>query len=166
MSKFSYDLPGSGGGTFASVSVPSVGCARVRDHVVVLPTADRYSIRWCAIGDPTDWPTPDTDDARAKQAGLQQFPSEFGVVTGVAGNDFFAYVFQETAITKMVYIAGDEVYSFDTFEEGRGCWRLNRFSRTDDKVFFESEFGYHMLENDIILDIGEGAVDKTYEPST
>jgi hypothetical protein len=165
MSKFSYDLPGSGGGTFASVSVPAVGCATVRDHVFVLPTSNRYAVRWSAIGDPTDFPTPDTNDARTKQAGLQALPNHFGVVTGVVGNDFFAYIFQERAITKASYLGGDEVYSFDTFEEAKGCWRLGRFDRVDDLVFFESEHGYHALEGDVITDIGRGRVDKTYKPA-
>ena len=34
----------------------------------------------------------------------------------------------------------------------------------DDITFFESEYGYHMLENDQISDIGYGAVDDSYTP--
>ncbi len=166
MTKPSYDLPGGGAGTFASISIPSVGCATVRDFVFILPTGDRYSVRWSAINDPTDWPTADTDDARAKQSGIQTFPNRYGYVTGVAGNDFFAYIFQERAIWKASYVSGDTVFSFDAFEEGLGCWRLNRFTRVDDRVFFESEFGRHSLENDIITDIGRGRVDKTYPPTS
>jgi len=165
MSKFSYDLPGSGGGTFASAGPASVGCATVRDHVFVLPSANRYSVRWSAIGDPTDWPVADTNDARTKQSGLQVFPNQHGVVTGVAGNDFFAYIFQERAVWKANYVGGDVVYSFNAFEEGRGCWRLARFERVDDAVFFESEFAYHVVENDVVSDIGFGLVDKSY-PAT
>lgn len=137
-------------------------CSTVRDFVVLSPFSNRYAVQWCAIGDPTDWPIPGTDDARAKQAGLQAFPNSFGEVTGVAGNDFFGYVFQERAISKMTYVGGDVVFSFDTFEEGRGCQDIGRLARVDDKSFFESEFGYHMLENDIVVDIGFGKVDNTY----
>ena len=166
MTKPSYDLPGAGAGTFTSIGIPAVGCATVRDFVFILPTDDRYSVRWGAIGDPTSFPTPDTDAARTAQAGLQTFPNRFGFVTGVAGNDFFAYIFQERAIWKATYVSGDIVFTFDAFEEGIGCWRLNRFTRVDDRVFFESEYGYHSLENDVVTDIGRGRVNKTYTPTS
>lgn len=162
MTKPTYPAPS--GGDLVSVSIPAVSCATVRDFVVLAPTADRYSVRWCALGDPTDWPSPGTDDARTKQAGSQSFPNRHGLVTGIAGNDFYGYVFQERAITKMTYVGGDVVFAFDTFEEGRGCWNLNRLARVDDKVFFESEGGYHLLENDQIADIGYGFVNDTYPP--
>jgi hypothetical protein len=113
-SKPTFDLPGSGGGTFTSVSLPSVGCETVRDFIFVLPSGDRYSVRWSDIGDPTSFSTPDTDAARAAQAGLQTFPSQHGFVTGLAGNDFYAYIFQERAIWKASYVAGDVVFTFDT----------------------------------------------------
>jgi hypothetical protein len=74
-------------------------------------------------------------------------------------------VFQERAITKMAYVGGDVVFTFDTFEEGRGCHKVNRLARIDDKVFFESEYGYHLLENDVVTDIGFGRVDRTYTPT-
>lgn len=166
MTKPTYDTPpGSAAFNTVGTGLRSVGCATVRDFVFIMPTSDRYSVRWCAIGDPTDWPIPGTDDARTKQAGTQVFPNRFGYVTGVAGNDFYAYVFQERAIWKAGYVGGDVVFTFDSFEEGRGCHKINRFTRTDDKVFFESEFGYHMLENDVITDIGRGIVDKTNGPT-
>lgn len=141
-------------------------CATVRDFVVlgglVQVGATLYDVQWSAIGDPTDWPTPDTDDARAKQSGRQSMVEKFGYVTGIAGNDFYGYVFQERAITKMTYVGGDVVFSFDTFEESRGCVSWGRMTTVDDIVFFESQFGYHMLMNDQVSDIGYGIVDDTY----
>ncbi len=163
MTKPTYATPA--GSAFTSVAEAAWCCETIRDFVVIAPNSDRYAIRWSAIGDPTDWPTPATADARAKQAGRQEFPNKFGYVTGVAGNDFYGYVFQERAIWKMTYVGGDIVFTFDAFEEGRGCYRVNRLERIDDKVFFESEFGYHMLENDIVVDIGFGKVDRTYTPT-
>lgn len=137
--------------------------ARVRDFVVLggLDT-DRYSIRWSDINDPTSWSTPNTDAARAAQAGNQTFPTKYGEVTAIAGNDFYGYVFQERAISKMVYVGGDIVFSFDIFDEDRGCVRQGRMIRIDDKVFFQSNRGYHVLENDQIADIGFGIVDDSF----
>lgn len=126
---------------------------------------DPFTVQWSALADPSDWPTPATDDARTKQAGKQVLSSEYGKVTGIAGNDFYGYVFQQRAITKMTYVGGDVVFSFDTFEEGRGCIDYERFAQIDDLVIFQSEFGHHALQNDQIADIGRGFIDKTYPPS-
>ena len=106
-------------------------------------------------------PIPGTDDARTKQAGQQTFPTEFGVVTGIAGNDFYMYVFQTSGITKGTYVGGDVVFSFDTFEEGRGCVRMGMIEQIDDMVVFESSRGRHILENDQIQDIGFGITDDS-----
>ncbi|MHC4988926.1 MAG: hypothetical protein ACYTFX_10605, partial [Planctomycetota bacterium] len=137
--------------------------AQVRDFAVLGGLmSDRYSIRWNALGDPTDWPVPNTDDARSKQSGQQAFPTQFGNVTAISSGDFYAYVFQERAVTKMTYVGGDIVFAFDTFEEDRGCRRQGRMVQIDDKIFFQSDRGYHVLENDQITDIGFGAVDDNY----
>ena len=157
--------PGDGptGGAYTAIGPASLCCATVRDFVVVGGlAANRFAIQWCAIGDPTDWPTPATDDARAKQSGRQAFPSRFGWVTGLAGNDFYMYIFQELAVSKGVYVGGDTVFDFDVFEEGRGVVRQGRQLQQDDRVFFESKRGYHLLENEQIADIGYGKVDDTF----
>ena len=138
-------------------------CATVRDFVVIgCLSGNSFGIRWCAIGDPTDWPTPATDDARAKQAGEQSFPSRLGPVTGIAGNDFYMYVFQTNAISKGTYVGGDVVFSFDSFEEGRGCVRQGMMAQIDDMIIFESDRGRHILVNDEITDIGYGKTDDSY----
>ncbi|NJN46758.1 MAG: hypothetical protein HC808_10090 [Candidatus Competibacteraceae bacterium] len=137
--------------------------ARVRDFAVLGGmNTDRYSIRWSDINNPSSWSTPNTDAARAVQAGSQTFPTRFGFVTAISSNDFYGYVFQEKAITKMSYVGGDIVFNFDIFEEDRGCIRQGRMVQVDDKVFFQSNRGYHMLENDQILDIGYGIVDDSF----
>ena len=164
------DPPGAtpSGGSYTVIpttdtSIYGLCIATVRDFVVLGGTdADRFSVRWSAIGDPTDWPTPATDDARSKQAGSQAFPTEFGNVTAIAGNDFYAYVFQERAISKMTYVGGDIVFATDIFEEDRGCIRQGRMVQIDDKVIFQSKRGYHLLMNDQITDIGFGRVDDTF----
>lgn len=150
------------GSSYTVVGPFGLVCATVRDFVVVGGlNADRFAIQWCAIGDPTDWPIPGTDDARAKQAGRQSFPTKFGWVTGVAGNDFYMYIFQTDAITKGTYVGGDVVWSFDTFEEDRGCVRHGMTETIDDLVVFQSERGRHLLQNDQIVDIGFGKTDDS-----
>lgn len=137
-------------------------CGTVGRFIVAAPASSAYDVRWCAIDDPTDWPTPNTDDARSKQAGQQPLSPEHGWVTAIAGNDFYGYVFQERAITKMTYVGGDVVFAFDTFEEDRGCERTGMMVAVDDMVFFKSDRGYHVVQDGQVTDIGYGKVDDTY----
>lgn len=154
--------PSGGNYTVPLLTEDALCCATVRDFVVIGGlSSDPFGIRWSAIGDPTSWPTPATDAARTVQAGSQTFPTRFGTVTGISGNDFYMYVFQTHGITKGTYVGGDVVFSFDTFEEGRGCVRMGLIEQIDDMVVFESDRGRHILENDQIIDIGFGATDDS-----
>jgi hypothetical protein len=95
--------------------------ARVRDHVVIgnLST-DAYAVRWSAINDPEDWPTPGTTDALSKESGQQSLPIELGKITKVVGGEKFGLIFQQRGITRMTYVGGSVVYEFDTFERNNG----------------------------------------------
>ena len=161
-----YAFNGSGGTGMPDATV----AGRINQFIMIglsgTATNNAYSVQWCAIGDPNDWPIPGSNDARTKQAGIQILSPEHGKVTGIAGNDFFAYIFQERAVTKATYVGGDVVFSFDTFEESRGCLEYDRFEQVDDLVVFQSETGYHSLQNDVISDIGFGVVDDSYTPTT
>lgn len=157
------DPPNTGQPYTVPIVESALVCAAVRDFVVIGGLlSDRYAIRWNAIGNPTDWPIPNTDDARSKQAGLQSFPTKHGWVTGISGNDFYMYVFQQRAITKGTYVGGDVVFSFDIFEEDRGCIRQGMIATIDDMVVFQSDRGRHLLQNDQIVDIGYGSTDDTF----
>jgi len=154
-----------------STSMPDATVAGAINRFIVIGlsgTASNkaYSVQWCALGDPNDWPTSGTDDARTKQSGVQVLNPKHGKVTGIAGNDFYGYIFQQNAISKATYIGGDVVFTFDTFEESRGCIDYDRFAQVDDLIIFQSESGYHALQNDQITDIGYGAIDNSYTPTT
>jgi hypothetical protein len=160
--------PPPGGGSYTVIpttdtSIYGLCIARVRDFVVLGGMDDdRYTIRWSALGDPTDWPTPATDDASAKQAGSQTFPTEFGFVTGICGDDFHMWIFQERAVSKATYIGGDVVFSFETVNEGTGCKRQGRLLQADERIFFQSNRGYHMMVAGNITNIGFGKVDDSF----
>jgi len=106
-------------------SPPQGACiARVRDHIVIGNTAtDPYSVQWCAIGDPADWPTPNTSEAQSKEAGSQRLPSELGTVTKIVGGEKFGLVFQQRGITRMTYVGGNVMYEFDSYEKRIGAFR-------------------------------------------
>ncbi len=44
-----------------------------------------YAVQWSSINEPTDWPTPGTSTARARQASEQFLQAEQGAVTAIAG---------------------------------------------------------------------------------
>ena len=160
------DPPVGGGYTVlptTDTAIYGLCIAQARDFVMLGGLdADRYSVRWCALGDPTDWPIPATDDARTKQAGSQTFPTRFGYVTGIAGDEFSAIIFQEGATHRATYVGGDVVWSFEAIDESRGCVRQGRILKTDDLIFFQSKFGYHLIKDGKITDIGYGVVDDAF----
>jgi hypothetical protein len=157
--------------------------AQVREHVVLgAPTGDSYSVRWGAIGDHEDWPTPGTADARAKEAGTQALPQSLGIVRQVLGSEKIGIVMQEQGLTRMTYVGGSAVYAFDTFERrvGIGHTRL-AFATTDgtiwrwysDHGFFETD-GYSVnaldpgrIESSVfndLLSLPQSTLPATYAP--
>jgi hypothetical protein len=156
----------SSGWTFSTSAIPDgVVCGTIGNFIMVSLVSDEFTVQWCAIGNPNDWPTPLTDDARAKQAGSEKLNPEFGIVTGITGSEFYGYVFQQRAITRFTYIGGDIVFNVNTFERTRGCIDYNRFTRSGDTVFYESQVGRHSLLNNQVSDIGYGRTDDTYPPT-
>lgn len=153
----SYDT----GTAYTEVTPIGAVCGAVNSFIVQGGMSDdRYNVRWSAVGDPTDWPTPGTTDASSKLSGQEKLPAKHGWVTGIAGGDFFGYIFQENAITKMTFVGGDVQFSFDIFEEGRGCVKPGHMVQVDDAVFFESDRGYHKVVDGVITDIGAGRTDR------
>ncbi len=168
----SYGTNYGSGSSWTDLPNSAVGivCGKVNNFAVIgnddTGIPGNNTVRWCAIGDATDWPTPATDDARSKQSGQQVLDAKYGAVRAIAGDDFHGYIFQETGITEMTYVGGDVQFAFDTFEETRGCKYNNRVVEADGRIFFESEFGRHVLANDQVQDIGYGVTDASAPPDT
>jgi len=158
--------PTIGSVVFSSNAPDGVVTFTIGQFMFVSLLSDEYTVQWCAINNILDWPVPASDDARSKQAGKETLSGEYGKITGGTGNDFFGFVFQQKAITKFTYVGGDIVFQVQPFEFVRGCVDYNRLFKVDDVIFYESEFGYHALENGQISDIGLGIVDDSYRPST
>ena len=143
-----------------------VVCGRIGNFILVSLASDEYTVQWNSINSLTDWPTPNTDDARAKQAGAESLVAEYGKVTAISGGEFFGYVFQQKAVTKFTYVGGDVVFRIETIDSTRGCIDYNRISKVRDSVFFESDYGYCVLTAGQITDIGLGKVNDSYTPTT
>lgn len=72
-----------------------------------------YRVQWCAIDEPTKWPTPGSSTAQSLQAGEQFLNPEWGAVQAILGADQFGLIFQEGGITRASYHGGDTVFQFD-----------------------------------------------------
>lgn len=160
--------------TFGSVgnftNLASTGTAPVSVHVgtigqfVVLGSLSgaRQRIQWCAIDDPTDWPTPGTADAVAKQAGAQDFDAEFGNVTSIVGGDQHGLILQNSGITRMTYIGGTDVFQFDQFEFDQGAYFENATVQVGNTTYFISVDGFHKTDGVSVVPIGRGVIDRFF----
>ncbi len=115
-----------------------------------------YSIRWCRIDDPTEWPVPNSTDALNKQAGEQLMPSKNGPVTGIVGNDQFGIVIQETGVSRMTYVAGDLVYQFDEIDGNHGSPFPNGIVQVGDLAYFLSNSGLCVTDGVSVKDLSAG----------
>lgn len=115
-----------------------------------------HRVRWCAIGDPTDWTV-----AASTQADFQDLNSNWGPVTGLMfAGDFYA--FQERAITRLSYVGSPTVFDVDTFDTGRGLKYEGAGVAIGNLVFFLSEDGFYLLRYSEIIPIGAEKVNKFF----
>lgn len=130
----------------------------IDDGVDELP----FASQWCAIDDVTDWPTPDTADARAKQSGRQVHNSAYGAVTAYASGQFYGLIFQKRAITRATYVGGDKVFQFETFEQNRGCWAPQSMIQVGGFCYFLAHDGWCMTDGQSVIPIGDGKIDRWF----
>jgi hypothetical protein len=166
MDPASKSLTDSHATTFAALggSPPKARCgATVRAHAVLggLITTDPYAVRWSAIGDAEDWPTPGTADARSKQAGTETLDKQYGVVRAVLGGEKFGIVVQEFALTRMTYVGGRAVYEFDTYhrETGFGFGRYSPFVTDGALWYWYNDKGFFATDGYSVASLSEGKID-------
>jgi hypothetical protein len=140
---------------------------KVRDFVVLGNTTDGsgahpYRVQWSAIANPTSWPTPLTQDARAAQSGYQDNYSEYGNVQYIAQGEEFGLIFQERGIVRMQYIGGDVVFQFYTFERKRGLVTPRAAAQIGDQVYFLSGDGFYATDGTTVQPIGYGKVNRWF----
>jgi len=75
-----------------------------------------FRIQWSGLNDPTTGP-PGSIPATSRI-----FPTA-GIVRGVAGGEY-GVIFQETAMRRMIFVAGDLVFQIEASPRTRGSWRL------------------------------------------
>jgi hypothetical protein len=117
-------------------------------------------VRWSAIAQPRNWPTPNTATATATQSGQQLLNQADGAITGIVGNDQFGIIFQEDALTRMTYAGPPVVFQFDKFSDQFGCVRNNSIVHLNNKFYFIARSGVCVTDGVSVSNISDGRVSK------
>ena len=125
-------------------------------------TGSTYRVHWSAIANPTSWPVPLTQAARAAQSGSQDNYADYGDVMAVTEGEEFGLIFQQRAIVRMRYIGGDPVFEFYTFERKRGLLAKRAYAQIGNLIFFLSGDGFCMTDGNQVTPIGYGKVNRWF----
>jgi hypothetical protein len=161
-----YKTIGGAGNFTAMASAPNARQIGVINRFLVLGDLDQgsgavpYAVQWSTINDPTDWPTPGSSTASARQAGEQYLQAEHGAVTAIAGGQFWGLVFQKRAITRFSYVGGSIVFQIDNFERSRGCWAPRSHIQVGNISYFFAHDGVYATDGQAVTPLGDGRVDR------
>lgn len=121
-----------------------------------------HRVQWPTIDDPTDWPIPNTADARTNQAGEQFLNATYGAVTGVASGQFFGMVFQQRGINRFTYQGGDVVFQVEEYEKNRGLWVPRSLVQIGNLAYFIAADGFYVTDGQSVVAIGTSKVDRFF----
>ena len=151
-------------------SPPQAKHAAVINNFVMLGNIDDSTdgvvpnrVHWCAIDNPTDWPTIGSADAAAKQSDRQDLPTGLSVeaITGAVGGADGA-VFMRESIYRVSYEGSPLVMSFTEVERGRGTLAGKSVVNVGPFVFFLAEQGFFVFDGTQSNPIGSQKVDKYF----
>lgn len=120
-------------------------------------------VHWCAIDDPTDWPTIGSSDAAQKQSDRQDLPTGGAVqaITGAIGGVDGA-VFMEKSIFRVSYEGAPLVFSFTEIERGRGAFISNSVVNIGPFAAYIGEDGFFLFDGTASVPIGAQKVDEYF----
>lgn len=120
-------------------------------------------VHWCAVDDPTDWPTIGSADAAAKLSDRQDLAVGGAVqhITGAIGGSEGA-IFLQKAIYRVQFDGPPTAFSFRLVEEDRGVYAKNTVVNIGNFGFYLSEDGFMSFDGTKSVPIGDKKVDKTF----
>jgi len=143
--------------TFSEITASPVSkyIAPVRDFVVVGPVtiSDEINVQWSARNDVDSW------TSGVNSSGAQPL-FEGGPLQGLTGGEF-GTILQESAITRMTFVGGDLVFTFDLIENARGCRVPGSIVQLGPNTYYWSEEGVEVFTGTAGINIGEGRVNHT-----
>lgn len=118
-----------------------------------------YRVQWGAVGNPTDWPIMDTQDAADKQSDDENLNPVYGEIMGISDGEKTGLVFQENAVTRFTYVGGASIFEVETFERSRGLIGPNAYAQIGDVTIYLSSGGFCKTDGNTVENIGIGRVD-------
>lgn len=154
-----YDLTSSTAFANLAGSPPQAAYVSVVGRFIVLSglTSNPTRVQWSGLNDTTQW-TPGVNSSD-----YQDLP-DGGLVGPVAGGEQGAYIFQDTAIRRMVYAPGSPlVFQIQRISQDKGLFAPYSVIRSGEKIFFFSAKGFQVIDQGgIPTQIGREKVDRTF----
>lgn len=121
-------------------------------------------VQWCAIDDPTTWPTAGSVQEAQLLAGSQIIPGEQGWIKGLVGNLGTAdgAIFFERAVFRVVFQGSPTVFGFYPAEGVRGTSAPKSIAQIGALVYYLGEDGFYVFDGSQSRPIGVDRVDKTF----
>ena len=120
-------------------------------------------VHWCAINDPTDWPTIGSSDAAQKQSDRQDLKSGLSVqaiIGAVGGAD--GAIFMRNSVFRVSYVGAPLVFEFKEVERGRGTIASQSVVNVGAFAFYLAEQGFFVYNGTTSQAIGNQKVDKFF----
>jgi hypothetical protein len=126
--------------------------------------AQPQRVWWSAIDDPTNFPTPGTSTAAAKQSDFQDLLGDFGWVQAIVGNLGTANgaIFQERAVVRVNYVGAPAIFQFDVAEGVRGTPAPGSVVQVGALAYYLGEDGFYAFNGSQSVPIGFQKIDKTF----
>jgi hypothetical protein len=134
---------------------PIGGTVEIVKEFVMIGGVDNTKIRWSAIGNPLDWPTPGSNDAQYKQSDEQDFPDTGGAVAvsgALSGLD--VAIFTERAIYRGSFVGSPYFFQFDILDKGKGCIAPKSVVTGSNAIYFLAEEGFSVTDGGTVANIG------------
>ena len=112
-------------------------------------------VRWSGFDNVTQW-TPSV----TTQSDQQDLPTG-GPVRAIVGYDNYAVILQYTAIKRLEYVGGTDIFSISDIEPNRGCFISGTVAAIGRDIFYYGEDGFFQFSNQSIP-IGHGKVDRWF----
>lgn len=127
----------------------------LRDFLVAADVNDGgiFQLKWSARNNSAKW----TADCGG---GAQQFP-DGGPLVGATGGEQ-GVIFQENALTRMVFVGGDLRFIFDKVEGANGCLSSGSIVEHKGFTYYLSESGFQVFNGAQSQNISEGKVSDTF----
>ena len=144
--------------------------AIIRNFLVLGNTYDTANgakpqrIWWSGLGDPTDWPAPDTNAAYAAESDLQDLFGDYGHVTGIVGDlgTSDGAIFCQRAVIRINYVGSPDIFTILPAENVRGTSAPASIVQLGALVYYRADDGFYAFDGTTSMPIGFEKIDNFF----